>query len=90
MPDTRLRRIILRHVQEAREEKDMSQVDAVCSKELFIPKTGARENLSKAKLAADKFHVIKLTNEALDQVRRAESKRPATDLLDMTEAEPRL
>lgn len=36
--DTRLWRVMLRHVKEAREEKDMSQVDAVCCDELSIRK----------------------------------------------------
>lgn len=36
--------------------------------------SGAAENLPKAEVTFDKFHVIKLLNEALDEVRRTEQK----------------
>ena len=35
---------------------------------------GVRDNLPEAKITFDKFHILKLINEAVDQVRRAESK----------------
>jgi len=36
---------------------------------------GAREHIPKAEVTFDKFHVVKLLNEAVDKVRRAESKQ---------------
>jgi transposase len=36
---------------------------------------GAKENFPKASITFDKFHIIKMANEAVDEVRRAESKR---------------
>ena len=35
---------------------------------------GVHDNLPQAKITFDKFHILKLINEAVDQVRRAESK----------------
>ncbi len=35
---------------------------------------GIRENLSNAKITFDKFHIIKIINEGVDRVRRAEVK----------------
>ncbi len=35
---------------------------------------GVKENLSQAELTFDKFHIIKIINEAVDQVRREEVK----------------
>lgn len=35
---------------------------------------GVKENLSKAEITFDKFHVLKLINEAVDKVRRDEAK----------------
>ncbi len=35
---------------------------------------GVEENLLKAKITFDKFHVIKIINEAVDEVRREEAK----------------
>jgi len=35
---------------------------------------GVRENLPEAKITFDKFHVLKIINEAVDKVRRAEAK----------------
>lgn len=129
--DTRLWRVLHRHVDKARGEKDMSAVDAVCCDELAMRKghvyasvfadarkrevlfatetkdettwerfvsdlrehsgdperilwgsidmsksyqAGARKNVPKAKLVFDKFHVIKLANEAVDKVRRMEMR----------------
>lgn len=40
---------------------------------------GVRENLPEAKITFDKFHIVKILNEAVDKVRREESK--STDLL---------
>jgi len=36
---------------------------------------GVQENLSKAELTFDKFHIVKIINEAIDQVRREEVKK---------------
>ena len=36
---------------------------------------GAKEYMTKAEVTFDKFHVVKLLNEAVDKVRRAESKQ---------------
>jgi len=130
--DTRLWAVLHRHVEQAREKKDMSEVTAVSCDELAIRKghvyatvfadaqkrevlfatetkedltwwrfaqdlsrhggdakavdwasidmsksyqAGARRYLPNAQVVFDKFHVIKLANEAVDQVRRAEMKR---------------
>jgi transposase len=35
---------------------------------------GIRDNLPEAKITFDKFHILKLINEAVDQVRRAEAR----------------
>jgi transposase len=35
---------------------------------------GAREHLPQARTTFDRFHVVKLLNDAVDQVRRAERK----------------
>ncbi len=43
---------------------------------------GAAENFPNASITFDKFHVVKMANEAVDAVRRAESKR--TDQLKNT------
>lgn len=129
--DTRLWRILNRHVEAAREKKTMENVDAVCCDELSTRKghtymsvfadardrdvlfatatkeditwrrfaedltahggdpykiewasmdmsksykAGARRYTPNAKLVFDKFHVIKLANEAVDKVRRIEMK----------------
>lgn len=129
--DTRLWRMLARHVDEAREGKDMAGVDAVACDELTIRKghvyatvfadarnrdvlfatetkedttwgrfaedlrahggdpgrirhasmdmsrayqSGARRHCPEATLVFDKFHVIKLANEAVDEVRRRESR----------------
>jgi len=128
--DTRLWRMLSRHVEQARQDKDMSEVDAVACDELAVRKghvyatvfadarrrdvlfatetkedttwrrfaedlrghggdperikhasmdmsrsyqAGARRHCPGAKLVFDKFHVIKLANEAVDRVRRRES-----------------
>lgn len=130
--DTRLWKVLHRHVEQARQEKDMREVEAVCADELAIRKghvyatvfadaqkrevlfatltkedltwrrfaddlrehggdpqavnwasidmsqsyqAGARRYVPNAQLVFDKFHVIKLANEAVDAVRRAEMKR---------------
>lgn len=134
--DTRLWSVLHRHVDRAREKKDMSEVTAVCCDELAIRKghvyasvfadaqkrevlfatptkedltwwrfagdlrehggeplavdwawidmsksyrAGARRYMPNAQLVFDKFHVIKLANEAVDAVRRAEMKRLPED-----------
>lgn len=127
--DTRLWRLLHRHVESARKRKDMSQVEAVSCDELAIAKghtyasvfadshrrevlfaaptkeqttwmrfaddlrahggdplriryasmdmsksyqAGARWQVPNAQLVFDKFHVIKLAGEAVDQTRRRE------------------
>jgi transposase len=35
---------------------------------------GVSENLAEAEITFDKFHAVKLVNDAVDQVRRAESR----------------
>jgi transposase len=134
--DTRLWRMLDRHVEKAREEKQMGEVDAVCCDELAIRKgrvyasvfadarkrevlfstetkeeatwerfaadlrehggdpakilwgsidmsksyqAGARKNAPNAKLVFDKFHVIKMANDAVDEVRRKEMKSVPDD-----------
>lgn len=127
--DTRLWRLLQRHVETAREGKDMSQVEHVCCDEVAVRKghqyatvfadcqrrdvllvtphrddltwyrfredfsahggdlsgiktatmdmsasyqSGARHFAPQATLVFDHFHVIKLANDALDEVRRLE------------------
>src|SRR5262249_35161937 len=53
--------------------------DASRIKEVCIDMSGAyikcvTENLTEAEITFDKFHAVKLVNDAVDQVRRAESK----------------
>ena len=38
---------------------------------------GIKENFPNAEITFDKFHVIKLANEAVDQVRRASQRTPS-------------
>jgi len=61
---------------------DAEKVTEVCMdmSPAFIK--GATENFPNASITYDKFHVIKSTNEAVDEVRRTESKR--TDELKNT------
>ena len=57
---------------------DASHVKEVCidMSKAFIK--GVTENLTEAEITFDKFHVMKLIGEAVDQVRRAEAKsRPS-------------
>jgi transposase len=35
---------------------------------------GVTDNLTQAEITFDKFHAVKLVNDAVDKVRRAESK----------------
>jgi transposase len=129
--DTRLWRMLNRHVEKARKDKKMDNVTAICCDELSMRKghqyasvfadairrevlfateskenltwmrfaedlkaqggkvesitwasidmsksyqSGARSYMPHAKIVFDKFHVIKLANDAVDQVRRLESK----------------
>ena len=53
---------------------DASHVKEVCidMSKAFIK--GVTENLTEAEITFDKFHVMKLIGEAVDQVRRAEAK----------------
>lgn len=61
---------------------DANKVTEVCMdmSPAFIK--GATENFPNASITFDKFHVVKMTNEAVDEVRRTESKR--TDELKNT------
>ena len=62
-------------------------VDLVCRRVLFVAEVcidmspafiaGAAESLPNAQITFDKFHVVKLINEAVDTVRRAEQKNRA-------------
>lgn len=61
---------------------DADKVTEVCMdmSPAFIK--GAKENFPKASITFDKFHVIQKANEAVDEVRRTESKR--TEVLKNT------
>ena len=45
---------------------------------------GSKENFPKAKITFDKFHVMKIVNKAVDQVRREEQFNNPNDLLKKT------
>lgn len=54
--------------------------DASHIKEICIDMSGAfikgvGHNLTEAEITFDKFHTVKLVNDAVDKVRRAEAKR---------------
>jgi len=58
---------------------DVHNSDASRIKEVCIDMSGAyikgvTENLTEAEITFDKFHAVKLVNDAVDQVRRAESR----------------
>ena len=66
-------------VAEFAEHVDTHNSDASRIKEVCIDMSGAfikgvTENLTEAEITFDKFHAVKLVNDAVDQVRRAESK----------------
>lgn len=53
---------------------DASHVKQVCIDMSGAFIKGVTENLTEAEITFDKFHAVKLVNDAVDQVRRAESK----------------
>jgi len=53
---------------------DASRIKEVCSDMSGAYIKGITENLTEAEITFDKFHAVKLVNDAVDQVRRAESK----------------
>jgi transposase len=53
---------------------DASRIKEVCSDMSGAYIKGVTENLTEAEITFDKFHAVKLVNDAVDQVRRAESK----------------
>ena len=53
---------------------DASRVKEVCIDMSAAYIKGVTENLTEAEITFDKFHAVKLVNDAVDQVRRAESK----------------
>ena len=53
---------------------DASRIKDVCVDMSGAYIKGVTENLTEAEITFDKFHAVKLVNDAVDQVRRAESK----------------
>jgi transposase len=53
---------------------DASRIKQVCIDMSAAFIKGVTENLTEAEITFDKFHAIKLVNEAVDEVRRAESQ----------------
>jgi transposase len=53
---------------------DASRIKEVCVDMSQAYIRGVTENLTEAEITFDKFHAVKLVNDAVDQVRRAESK----------------
>ena len=53
---------------------DASRIKEVCIDMSGAYIKGVTENLTEAEITFDKFHAVKLVNDAVDQVRRAESK----------------
>src|SRR5215470_11129878 len=60
------------HVDE--HNSDASRIKEVCIDMSAAYMKGVSENLTEAEITFDKFHAVKLVNDAVDQVRRAESK----------------
>ena len=60
---------------------DASRIKEVCIDMSGAYVKGVTENLTEAEITFDKFHAVKLVNDAVDQVRRAESKdRPSAEI----------
>jgi transposase len=55
-------------------KSDASRIKEVCIDMSSAYIKGVTENLTEAEITFDKFHAVKLVNDAVDQVRRAESK----------------
>jgi transposase len=53
---------------------DASRIKEACIDMSAAYMKGVTENLTEAEITFDKFHAVKLVNDAVDQVRRAESK----------------
>jgi transposase len=53
---------------------DASRIKEVCIDMSAAYVKGVTENLTEAEITFDKFHAVKLVNDAVDQVRRTESK----------------
>jgi transposase len=53
---------------------DASRIKQVCVDMSGAYIKGVTENLTEAEITFDKFHAVKLVNDAVDQVRRAESR----------------
>src|SRR5215469_12816024 len=53
---------------------DASRIKEVCIDMSGAYIKGVAENLTEAEITFDKFHAVKLVNDAVDQVRRAESR----------------
>jgi transposase len=53
---------------------DASRIKQVCVDMSVAYIRGVEHNLTEAEIAFDKFHAVKLVNDAVDQVRRAESR----------------
>ena len=55
-------------------ESDASRIKEVCIDMSGAYIKGVTDNLTEAEITFDKFHAVKLVNDAVDEVRRAESK----------------
>ena len=56
------------------QNSDASRIKEVCIDMSGAYIKGVTENLTEAEITFDKFHAVKLVNDAVDQVRRAESR----------------
>ena len=56
------------------QNSDASRIKEVCIDMSGAHIKGVTENLTEAEITFDKFHAVKLVNDAVDQVRRAESR----------------
>ena len=56
---------------------DASRIKQVCIDMSAAYIMGVTDNLTEAEITFDKFHAVKLVNDAVDKVRRAESKAAA-------------
>jgi transposase len=54
---------------------DASRIKQICIDMSSAYIKGVTENLTEAEITFDKFHAVKLVNDAVDQVRRAESRQ---------------
>jgi transposase len=56
------------------QNSDASRIKQVCIDMSAAYISGVTQNLTEAEITFDKFHAVKLVNDAVDKVRRAESK----------------